>query len=262
MNGRHITWLAPVLMGALLTAVWYALRHAFGVPDWLVPMPHEIAEAMWQQRDVFAFAAWLTTRTALLGFLSAALGALLFALVLGSSRWAHRGLYPFLLILQMTPVIVIAPLIILWAERGTRSIVLITFLVSFFPIVVNTTLGMVSTDRNLVEYFEVCGARWWQRLLLLRLPYATPYYLGGLRIAAALAPVGAIFGEYVTGSMIGGLGGLGFLAQFFNSQQRPAELMGVGVASCTLGFVFLGVIALLNWLLLRRWHDSISHPDT
>ena len=163
----------------------------------------------------------------------------------------HAGLY----------VLVIAPLINLWVGRGTGSIVLVTFLVSFFPVVVNTTLGMVSTDRNLVEYFEVCHARWWQQLLLLRLPYATPYYFGGLRIAAALAPIGTIFGEYVTGSMVGGLGGLGFLAQFFNSQHRPAELIGVGVASCLLGFVFLGVIALLNWLLLRRWHDSVTRTD-
>ncbi len=261
MKGRSITWLAPVIMGAVLIAGWYSLRHIFHVPDWLLPMPDEIAEAMWAQRGVFAFAAWLTTQSALLGFLSAAVVALGFALILGSSRWAQRGLYPYLMILQMTPVIVIAPLIILWLGRGTVSIVLVTFIVSFFPVVVNTTLGLVSTDRHLVEFFEVCGARWWQHLLLLRLPYATPYYFGGLRIAAALAPIGAIFGEYVTGSMVGGQGGLGFLAQFFNSQQRTAELMGVGVASCILGFVFLAVIGLLNWLLLRRWHDSVSRTD-
>lgn len=261
MRSRHLTWLAPVVMGLALIAGWYALRHAVRVPAWLLPMPHEIAAAMAAQRGTFAFAAWLTTQSALLGFFSAAVVALGFALVLGSSRWAKRGLYPYLLILQMTPIIVIAPLIILWAERGMRSIVIITFIVSFFPIVVNTTLGLVSTDRNLVEYFEVCGARWWQRLLLLRLPFAMPHYFAGLRIAAALAPIGAIFGEFVTGSMIGGQGGLGFLAQFFNGQQRPAELMGVGVASCALGFVFLGVIALLNWLLLRRWHDSITPTD-
>src|SRR5690606_9953204 len=139
----------------------YALRHVFAVPAWLLPMPHEIAQVMWEQRNVFAFATWLTTQSALLGFLSAAVVALLVSLVLGSSRWAQRGIYPFLLILQMTPVIVIAPLIILWAGRGTGSIVLVTFIVSFFPVVVNTTLGLSSTDRNLVEYFEVCGARWW-----------------------------------------------------------------------------------------------------
>jgi NitT/TauT family transport system permease protein len=187
--------------------------------------------------------------------------ALLLALGLGSSRWAKRAFYPYLLMLQMTPLIVITPLIILWLGRGTPSIVLVTFLVSFFPVVVNTTLGLVSTDRNLVELFDVCDARWWQRLLLLRLPYATPYYFAGLRIAAALAPIGAIFGEYVTGAMVGGRGGLGFLALYYSARQLPAELIGVGAASCVLGFVFLAVIATLNWLLLRRWHDSISRTD-
>jgi len=170
MSKRSISWLAPLVMGLLLTAVWYSLRHVFGKPAWLLPMPHEIVHVMWAQRGLFAFAAWLTTQSALLGFFSAALIALLFALILGSSRWAQRGLYPYLLILQMTPVIVIAPLIVFWAGRGTGSIVLVTFIISFFPVVVNTTLGLVSTDRNLVEYFDVCGARKWQQLLLLRLP--------------------------------------------------------------------------------------------
>src|SRR5690606_9336068 len=110
----------------------------------------------------------------------------------------------------------------------------------------NTTLGLVSTDRNLVELFDVCDARWWQRLLLLRLPYAMPHYFAGLRIAASLAPIGAIFGEFVTGSMEGGTGGLGFLAYYFSNRQQPASLLAVGAASCIVGFLFLAVIGVAN----------------
>lgn len=261
MKRKLTGWFFPLAAGLVLLAGWYGLRLVFNLQQWLVPMPHEIAEAMWQDRVLFARAAWQTMHAALLGFLSAAGVGLLLALALGSASWARRSLYPYLLMLQMTPVIVIAPLMNLWVGRGMTSIVLVTFIISFFPIVVNTTLGLVSTDRSLVELFEVYDAGWWQRLFLLRLPFATPYYFAGLRIAASLAPIGAIFGEYVTGSVAGGTGGLGMLSYVFASRQEPEKLLGVGITSCLLGLVFLGVIALVNWLLLRRWHDSISRKD-
>ena len=261
MNARLLRWGLPVAAGVFFLGLWYALRGVLGVPAWLVPVPHEILQAIWRERALLTAAAGQTTQNALLGFLSAAGAGLAIAVVLGSSRFARRALYPYLLILQMTPVIVLAPLIILWIGRGMASIVLVTFIVSFFPVVVNTTQGMVSTDRNMVDLFEVWNARWWQRLFLLQLPYAMPFYFAGLRIAATLAPIGAIFGEYVTGSVAGGTGGLGFLTQVFNARQQRAELFAVGATSCLLGFVFLSVIALVNWLLLRRWHDSISRDD-
>ena len=127
--------------------------------------------------------------------------------------------------------------------------------------VVNTTHGMVSTDRGLVELFDVCNASALQRIFLLHLPFATPFYFAGLRIAATLAPIGAIFAEYVTGSVAGGTGGLGFLASVFNQRQMRAELLAVALTSCVLGFVFLTVIATVNRLLLRRWHASVSPSD-
>lgn len=261
MNHRGQTWLAPILGGGLIFAVWYSLRHVFGVPAWVLPMPHEVVRAIVDDGAMFLRAALLTARTALLGFFAAALGGLVLALLLGSGAWVRRSFYPYLVVLQLTPVIVIAPLIILWVGRGLPGIVLVTFIVSFFPVVVNTTLGLVSTERNLVELFDVCDARWWQRLLLLRLPSAMPHYFAGLRIAASLAPIGAIFGEFVTGSMEGGTGGLGFLAYYFSNRQLPASLLAVGAVSCAVGFVFLAVIGAANWLLLRRWHDSVSRSD-
>jgi len=261
MNARTARWTLPLAAGLGLLTFWYSLRHLAGLPAWLLPVPHEIAVAMWRERAVLGAGAWQTTQSALLGFLAAAGGGLLLAVLMGSTRWLRLSLFPYLLMLQTTPVIVLAPLIILWAGRGMLSIMIVTFLVSFFPVVVNTTHGMVSTDRNLVELFEIWNARRWQRIFLLQLPSAMPFYFAGLRIAAALAPIGAIFGEYVTGTVAGGTGGLGFLVQVYNNRQMRAELIGVGVASCVLGFVFLGVIAGVNWLLLRRWHDSIVRSD-
>jgi NitT/TauT family transport system permease protein len=261
MNGRLARIVFPVAGGLVLLGAWYALRHIAGVPAWLLPVPHEIAAAIGREHEVLASAAGQTTVSALLGFLSAALGGLACAVALASTRLLRLSFYPFLLILQMTPVIVIAPFIVLWADRGTASIVIVTFIVSFFPVVVNTTHGMVSTDRGLVELFDVCNARPWQRLLLLQLPFAAPFYFAGLRVAATLAPIGAIFAEFVTGSKAGGTGGLGFVAYVFNQRQQRPELLAVAAASCLLGFVFLAVIAILNRLLLRRWHDSVARSE-
>jgi len=261
MNGRLLRWLLPVVGGLVLLGAWYSLRHVFGQPAWLLPMPHEIIEALTRERALIGAAAWQTTQSALLGFLSAALGGLACALVLASSRAVRLAFTPYLLILQMTPVIVLAPFIVLWSGRGMGSIVIVTFIVSFFPVVVNTTHGMVSTDRGLVELFDVCNASRLQRIFLLHLPYAAPFYFAGLRIAATLAPIGAIFAEYVTGSVAGGTGGLGFLASVFNQRQMRAELLAVALTSCVLGFVFLAVIAAVNRLLLRRWHASVMAHD-
>lgn len=262
MTGRLSRWSWPAGGGGVLAAVWYGLRHAGGVPSWLLPMPHEIAAAAWSERAVLAAAAWQTTVAALLGFLAAALGGLACAVALAGSRALRSAFYPFLLVLQMTPVIVLAPFIVLWLDRGLASIVAVTFIVSFFPVVVNTSHGMVSTDRGLLELFDLCDARPWQRLLLLQLPFAAPFYFAGLRVAATLAPIGAVFAEFVTGSRAGGMGGLGFLACVFNQRQQRPELLAVAAASCLLGVVFLAVIAIVNWLMLRRWHDSISRTDS
>lgn len=261
MKRRVLRCLLPVVAGAIGIAAWYALRHLVGIPAWLLPVPHEILIAMNDQRALLAAAAWQTTQSAILGFLAAAIAGLGLAVLLGTSRMTRRALYPYLLFLQMTPVIVIAPLVILWVGRGTASIVIVTFIVSFFPVVVNTTHGIVSTDRTMMELFTVWNATRWQRLVWLQLPFAAPFYFAGLRIAATLAPIGAIFGEYVTGSVGGGAGGLGFLTVVFNARQMRPELFAVGLASCILGFVFLALISFVNWLLLRRWHDSLGRGD-
>jgi NitT/TauT family transport system permease protein len=262
MKGRAMRWLLPILAGCAGIAAWYALRHIVGIPAWLLPVPHEILAAMDKERALLAGAAWRTTQSAILGFATAAVAGLCLAVALGSSQVTRRAIYPYLLLLQMTPVIVLAPFLILWVGRGTESIVIVTFIVSFFPVVVNTTLGLTSTDRNMMELFTVWDATRWQRLVRLQLPFATPFYFAGLRIAASLAPVGTIFAEYVTGSLSGGQGGLGFLAAVFNARQMRAELLGVALASCLLGVVFLGVISTVNWLLLRRWHDSLGRADS
>jgi NitT/TauT family transport system permease protein len=127
--------------------------------------------------------------------------------------------------------------------------------------IVNTTQGLISTDRNLVDFFRMCKASRAQEIFLLRVPAALPYFFTGLRIAATLAPIGAIVGDFYAGNSAGGQGGLGFLAIIYSSRFQMAALFATAAVSCLLGFVFVAGVVAVNWLALHKWHDSFSSTD-
>jgi len=256
-----LAWLLPVISGAVFIALWYGLRAGSGLQSWILPTPLEILAAAWRERDRLVPAVGHTALGALGGFMLAAALGFALSLLLGVSRSLRASLYPWLLMLQMTPVIVLTPIIVLWAGPGMPGIITITWLISFFPIVVNTTQGLLSTDENHVGLFRMCNASRVQEMLFLRVPSALPYFLAGLRIAATLAPIGAIFGEYMVGNSAGGTGGLGFLVYSYNTQIKIPALFATALTSCALGFVFVAAVAWLNWALLHKWHDSFERQD-
>jgi NitT/TauT family transport system permease protein len=250
--------LLPLLMGALFILAWYGIKYALHLPSFILPTPREIAAAAFRERATLAHGALVTASGAVLGFLLAAVGALALALVISLSPLIRLSVLPYILMLQMMPIVVKAPVIILWFGPGLPSTVAIAFLISFFPIVVSTTQGLISTDRNMVDLFRIGARHRWQEILWLRLPFALPYFLTGLRIAGSLAPMAAIAGEFFSGNSAGGTGGLGFLVVEYNSQMQISELFAAGFTACALGLIFYAIIAGLNWWLLRNWHDSFS----
>jgi NitT/TauT family transport system permease protein len=256
-----LLWLLPILTGAVVIGIWYGVRAASGLQSWILPTPVEILEAAWKERGRLLSAVGSTAIGALAGFLLAATLGFATALLLGVSRALRAGLYPWLLVLQMTPVIVLTPIIVLWAGPGFPGIVTITWLISFFPIVANMTQGLLSTDMNHVALFRMANASRMQEMLLLRVPSAMPYYLAGLRIAATLAPIGAIFGEYMVGNSSGGSGGLGFLVYSYNTQIKIPALFATALTSCLLGFIFVAAVSGLNRAVLHKWHDSFERND-
>jgi NitT/TauT family transport system permease protein len=169
--------------------------------------------------------------------------------------------YPNLMILQMTPIIVFAPILVLWVGAGLKSVVIITFLICFFPLVVNTTQGLISVDRNQVELFRLYRASRLQELWLLRIPSALPYFFTGLRIAATLAPIGALVGDYTAGSSAGDGGGLGFQTLIYSSQAKYPALFATAAVTCALGFIFVAAVLALSWAALHSWHDSYERAD-
>lgn len=256
-----LLWGLPIVTGVLCIAIWYTVRSVSGLQSWILPTPLEIIQAAVREHDRLLRAAGNTMLGALAGFLLAGVLGFLISLLLGVSRELRAGLYPWLLVLQMTPVIVLTPIIVLWAGPGLPGIITVTWLISFFPIVANMTQGLLSTDMNHVALFRMANASRWQEMFLLRVPAAMPYYLGGLRIAATLAPIGAIFGEYMVGNSAGGSGGLGFLVYSYNTQIKIPALFATALTSCLLGFIFVAAVSLLNWAVLHKWHDSFERED-
>ena len=254
-------WALPVVSGLLFVGIWYGVRAVSGLQSWILPTPVEIIAAAWRERGRLLAAAGHTAWGALGGFLLAAVFGFGTSMLLGVSKSLRAGLYPWLLVLQMTPVIVLTPIIMLWAGPGMPGIITITWLISYFPIVANMTQGLLSTDMNHVALFRMCNASRVQELWLLRVPAAMPYFLAGLRIAATLAPIGAIFGEYMVGNSSGGSGGLGFIVYSYNTQIKIPALFATALTSCLLGFMFVAAVSWLNWAVLHKWHDSFEPKD-
>lgn len=252
----------PALTGALMLAAWYAIHAALSEDmRFLLPTPGAIISALSEEAGPLGRATLNTAEGALLGFALSIVVSAALALLLSLSSLVRVSLYPYLMILQMVPVIVFAPILILWVGAGLKSVVVITFLICFFPLVVNTTQGLISTDRNLVELFRMYRANRAQEIFFLRVPAALPYFFTGLRIAAVLAPIGALVGDYTAGSSAGDGGGLGFQAIIYSSQARYPALFATAAVTCVLGFVFVAGVLSLSWLTLHQWHDSYERRD-
>ncbi|HTQ30614.1 MAG TPA: ABC transporter permease subunit [Opitutaceae bacterium] len=262
MPRRLLAFLLPAATGALFIAAWYAVWFALSADNrFLLPAPGAVLAALRDNQAVLARATLNTAEGALLGFCLSAAVSFALALGLSLSSPVRVSLYPYLMILQMTPVIVFAPVLVLWVGPGLKSVTIITFLICFFPVVVNTTQGLLSTDRNLVDLFRMYKAARWQEIFLLRVPAAMPYFFTGLRIAAVLAPIGALVGDYTAGSSAGDGGGLGFQTIIYSSQAKYPALFATAAVTCVLGFAFVMAVLALSWLALHKWHDSFERTD-
>jgi NitT/TauT family transport system permease protein len=253
---RHLPWILPLAAGALLLALWYAIKRAFHIESFVFPSPDEVVRAGWHERHTLLASALLTGRGAVLGFVAAVGGGFLLSMLIGLSVRLKQSFYPYILILQMTPVIILAPIFVLWLGQGLPAITAITFMICFFPVVANTTMGFVSVDAGLRDLFIVSRATRLQELRYLRIPSALPYFLTGAKIAGTLAPIGAITGDFLAGSAQNGIGGIGFMTIAYFSQLKTPALFATGAVACLLGFLFVGAVNLLHWFALRRWHES------
>jgi NitT/TauT family transport system permease protein len=257
MKRRLIALIQPAVTGVGLIALWYAVKKISGIPSYVLPAPDEILVAAWKEKAVLWGSAMVTVRGALLGFLAAVFVGFLLAMVLGFSPRIKRSFYPYILVMQMMPVTILAPVFVLWLGQGLPSIVAITFMIGFFPVVANTTMGFISVDRTLQELFLMCKATRAQEVRYLRIPGAMPYFLTGMKIAGTLAPIGAIVGDFLAGSAQNGVGGIGYMTIVYFGQLKTPALFATGMTACVMGFIFVGGVNWLHWQLLHTWHESM-----
>lgn len=253
-------WLAPALLGLLALLGWEALVQWRGIPPFILPGPLAIARALLADWPLLWSSLLVTLRIALLALLLAVAVGVALAVLFAQSRWMERALFPYAVILQVTPIVAIAPLILIWVESVTAALLICAWIVAFFPILSNTVLGLNSADRNLHELFRLYGATRWQSLLWLRLPSALPFFLAGLRVAGGLALIGAVVAEFVAGA--GGAGsGLAFRILEAGYQLRIPRMFAALALISVAGIVIFAGLGLVQHLALRRWHESAQKRD-
>jgi NitT/TauT family transport system permease protein len=251
---RLVRILLPVVVLAIGVAAWEAVVRANDIPPYVLPGPGAVFRTLVNDWPVLSRSLLATLQTTLEGFVAAAIGGIVLALLFNQSKWLEYSLFPYAVILQVTPVIAIAPLLLIYLPQQT-AVIVCAWIVGFFPVLSNTTLGLNSVDRNLAGLFQLYGASRLQTLRYLKLPSALPFILGGLRIAGGLSLIGAVVAEIAAGSAGAGSGLAYRIAESgyrLNIPRMFAALLLLSVA----GIVIYGLLALTSHLVLRRWHES------
>jgi NitT/TauT family transport system permease protein len=247
--------LAPAVIGLLVLGGWEALVRLREIPPYVLPGPLIIAETLWRDWAPLSASLLVTLRITALALLIAATAGLALAILFAQSRVVELSFFPYAVILQVTPIVSIAPLIIIWVDDVTLSLLICAWIVAFFPILSNTTVGLNSTDHNLLDLFRLYRASRWQVLWRLRLPTAMPYFLAGLRISGGLALIGAIVAEFVAGTG-GRASGLAYRILEAGYQLQIPRMFAALVLISATGIAIFAGLSLLSHLLLRRWHES------
>ncbi|HEX3861423.1 MAG TPA: ABC transporter permease [Stellaceae bacterium] len=254
---RALRIAAPLAIGVMFLAAWEAIVRLQGIPSYILPAPSAVAASLWTDGPSLMGSLLVTLRITLAALAAAALIGGGIALLFSLSRILELSLFPYAVILQVTPIVAIAPLIIIWVHQPFLALLVCAWIVAFFPIVSNTTVGLNSADRNLLALFRLYGASRAQVLLYLRLPTALPYFLAGLRISGGLALIGAVVAEFVAGTG-GAETGLAF--RILESGYRlaiPRLFAALFLLSLT-GIVIYLLLDLLSRRLLRNWHESVA----
>jgi NitT/TauT family transport system permease protein len=244
----------PVIVAAAGTALWEAIVRIYDIQPYVLPGPLAVLHTLIGDWGVLSQSLATTLLTTLEGFVAASIGGIALALLFNQSKWLEYSLFPYAVILQVTPVIAIAPLLLIYLPQQT-AVIVCAWIVGFFPVLSNTTLGLNSVDRNLAGLFQLYGASRWQTLRDLKLPAALPYILGGLRIAGGLSLIGAVVAEIAAGTAGAGSGLAYRIAESgyrLNIPRMFAALLLLSLA----GIVIYALLALVSHLLLRRWHES------
>jgi NitT/TauT family transport system permease protein len=251
--------LLPVGVLALGIFAWDLVVRVNSIPPYVLPGPGLVFATLWSDRTLLWESLMVTLTTTLEGFGLALFGGVGLAVLFNQSRLLEYSLYPYAVILQVTPIVAIAPLLLIYLPQPV-AVLACAWIVAFFPVLANTTLGLSSVDRNLADLFALYGASRWQVLRRLKLPSAMPYILGGMKIAGGLSLIGAVVAEIAAGSAGAGSGLAYRIAESGYRLNIPRMFAALLLLSAA-GVVIFFALSLFSHLVLRRWHESAIAPD-
>jgi NitT/TauT family transport system permease protein len=252
---RFVRYAAPLAVAVVVLAVWQWWVSAYAIPVYIVPSPGTVARTLVEDRELLFASLCVTLGIALAALALALVTGVVIAVVFAQSRWIEASLYPYAVLLQVTPIVAIAPLLIIWVKDTRIALVLCAAVVALFPVIANTTLGLRSVDPGLRDLFRLQRATRWQTLTRLQVPTALPWFFGGLRIATGLSLIGAVVAEFVAGT--GGQGaGLAYQILMSGIQLNVPRLFAALFLIAAAGVALFAAAAGLSRLALRQWHES------
>lgn len=247
--------LAPLAIGVLALALWEFVVRWKGIPPYILPGPVLIGQTLVADWGTLSGSLLITLRITFMALAAAVIVGVALAVLFTQSKWLEMSLLPYAVILQVTPIVAIAPLIIIWAGDINLSLLICAWIVAFFPILSNTILGLNSADHNLINFFQLYGATRWQTMRYLKLPAALPYFLAGLKISGGLALIGAVVAEFVAGT--GGTeSGLAYRILEAGYQLKIPRVFAALLMISLSGIAIFLATSWISHLLLRRWHES------
>lgn len=260
MIDRALRIILPVVALALGVLAWDLVVRLREIPPYVLPSPGVVFATIFSDWSILGDSLATTLMTTLQGFLLALIGGVGLAVLFNQSRLVEYSFYPYAVILQVTPVVAIAPLLLIYLPQPA-AVLACAWIVAFFPVLSNTTLGLNSVDRNLVDLFRLYGASRWQILRHLKLPAALPFILGGMRIAAGLALIGAVMAEIAAGSAGAG-SGLAFRIAESGYRLNIPRMFAALLLLSAAGVVIFFTLSLLSHMVLRRWHESALQTES
>lgn len=259
-NERFVQAAAPVAVGLLFLALWQMAVTGLEVPQYVLPGPLAIFSALIDNWESLLRALLITLQVTFLAFVISVLLGVACSLLFIQSKWIEMSLFPYAILMQVTPIVAIAPLIIIWINDTTWALTVCAVIMAVFPVISNTTLGLRSVDPNLLNMFRMYRASRWQELIRLRIPGALPYFFGGLRISSGLALIGAVVAEFVAGTG-GAKAGLAYMIlQSSYNLQIPKMFAALLLITVT-GILLFALMVWLSDLALRNWHESAMKTE-
>ena len=252
---RVLRIVVPVGMLVLAVLVWHLIVVFNNIPKYILPKPYDVVVALGTDWPTLLPALMVTLRITFTALILALVGGVAMAILLVQSKWIELALFPYAVILQVTPVIAIAPLLLIYVPDTQAVLLIIAFLVAFFPILSNMVAGLKSVDHNLLNLYDLYGASRWQTLIYLKLPAAQPYFMAGLRIAGGLALIAAVVAEFAAGTAGQG-SGLAFRLLEAQYRLNIPRLFAALILLTGTGIAIFGLTSFIAWLTLHRWHES------